>query len=160
MPSARSRNLLLKYALSPQLGQFQNWVHNVPEFNGIRPNENFARELMQLFTVGVNQLGEDGTPRLDANGQLIPNYGQGDIETLARVLTGYTFPTKPGYTPGFWENGSYYVGDMIPYDERHDGNYKSLLGGRLTLPPGGTADGEFKAAIGCWSTIPARRRSS
>ncbi|MEO8487201.1 MAG: DUF1800 family protein [Betaproteobacteria bacterium] len=140
-------NLLLKYALSPQLGAFQNWVKNVPEFNGIRPNENFARELMQLFTVGVNQLDEDGTPRLDVQGQLIPNYAQGDIETLARVLTGYTFPTKPGYTPGFWENGSYYVGDMIPFDARHDQGFKSLLGGRLVLGQGGTAEAEVKAAI-------------
>ena len=140
-------NLLLRYALSPQLGQFQNWVRNVPEYNGIRPNENFARELMQLFTIGVNQLSEDGTPRLDVHGQLIPNYGQGDIETLARVLTGYTFPTKPGATPGFWENESYYIGDMIPFDHKHDRDYKSLLGGRLTFPQGGTAEAEVKATI-------------
>jgi uncharacterized protein (DUF1800 family) len=140
-------NLLLKYALSPQLGQFQNWVKNVPEFNGIRPNENFARELMQLFTIGVNQLDEDGTPRLDVHGQLIPNYGQGDIETLARVLTGYTFPTKPGAVADFWGNSTYYFGDMIPFNDRHDRGYKSLLGGRLVLAEGGTAEGEVKAAI-------------
>jgi uncharacterized protein (DUF1800 family) len=140
-------DLLLKYALSPQLGLFQNWVKNVPEFNGIRPNENFARELMQLFTIGANQLDEDGTPRLDPNGQLIPNYGQGDIETLARVLTGYTFPTKPGATPGFWSNESYYIGDMIAFDDRHDRGYKSLLGGRLVLAVGGTAEAEVKAAV-------------
>ncbi|HEY8242605.1 MAG TPA: DUF1800 family protein [Casimicrobiaceae bacterium] len=140
-------NLLLKYALSAQLGQFQNWVKNVPEFNGIRPNENFARELMQLFTIGVNQLDEDGTPRLDVNGQLVPNYGQGDIETLARVLTGYTFPTMPGATPGFWENRTYYFGDMIPFEAWHDQGSKSLLGGRLTLSQGGTAATEVKAAI-------------
>jgi hypothetical protein len=63
------------------------------------------------------------------------------------VLTGYTFPTKPGYTAGFWENDSYYIGDMIPFDFKHDGNAKSLLGGRLTLPAGGTAETEVKAAI-------------
>ena len=66
-------NLLAKYALSPQLGLFQNWVKNVPEHDGIKPNENFARELMQLFTIGVNQLNDDGTPRLDAKGQLDPD---------------------------------------------------------------------------------------
>ena len=89
-------NLLLKYALAPQLGQYQNWAKNVPEHDGIRPNENFARELLQLFTIGVNLLNEDGTPKLDAKGQLVAAYAQSDIETLARVLTGYTFPTRPG----------------------------------------------------------------
>ncbi len=48
------------------LGAFQNWVNNVPENDGIKPNENFARELMQLFTIGVNELNDDGTPKLDA----------------------------------------------------------------------------------------------
>src|SRR6185436_9303172 len=57
-------SLLLSYALSPTLGAFQNWVFNVPERNGVRPNENFARELMQLFTIGVTQLNEDATPKL------------------------------------------------------------------------------------------------
>jgi uncharacterized protein (DUF1800 family) len=140
-------NLLTKYALSPQLGNYQNWAKNVPEHDGIRPNENFARELMQLFTIGVNVLNDDGTPKLDAKGQLIPTYAQADIETLARILTGYTYPTRPGETPNFWGNRQYYVGDMIPYDEWHDRGSKSLLGGRLVLPPGGSAESEVRAAL-------------
>ena len=53
---------------------------------------------MQLFTIGVNELNEDGTPKLDAQGRLVPTYGQADIESLARVLTGFAFPTRPGIT--------------------------------------------------------------
>ena len=141
-------NLLLKYALSPQLGQFQNWVKNVPERNGIRPNENFARELLQIFTIGVDMLNDDGTPKLDAAGKPIPSYGQADIETLARVLTGYTFPTMPGKTPGFWENDHYFIGDMIPFNAPcHDDGYKNLLNGRLILYSGGGAENEVRAAI-------------
>lgn len=140
-------NLLLKYALSPQLGWYQNWVRNVPEFNGIRPNENFARELMQLFTIGVNELNADGTQKLDAKGQFIPTYSQTDIETLARVLTGYAYPTQPGKTPGFWQNEWYFFGDMIPFDERHDKGAKSLLNGRIQLPAGMGAAAEVRAAI-------------
>ncbi|MBP8297285.1 MAG: DUF1800 family protein, partial [Burkholderiales bacterium] len=108
-------NLLVKYAISPQLGHFQNWVGNRPEHDGIRPNENFARELMQLFTIGVNELNDDGSPRTDASGQLIPTYGPADISTFARVLTGFGFPTQPGRTQSFnapW----YFIGDMIGYD--------------------------------------------
>ena len=108
-------NLLLKYALSPQLGEFQNWIRNVPAHDGIRPNENFARELMQLFTIGVNELNDDGTLKLDSAGQLVPTYGQSDIETLARILTGFDFRSCPG-RPRFWGAPNYFIGDMIPYD--------------------------------------------
>jgi uncharacterized protein (DUF1800 family) len=143
-------NLLAKYALSPQLGNFQNWVLNEFERNGIKPNENFARELMQLMTIGVNELREDGTPRPDATGQLIPTYGQADIETLARVLTGYVYPTRPGFTPGLGYDKNahpYYIGDMIPFDELHDTGAKSLLKGRLVLGAGGGAEYEVRAAM-------------
>ena len=68
-------SLLLQYSLSPQLGHFQSWVKNVPEKNGIKPNENFARELMQLFTIGVNELWDDGTPKLNNQQQFVPTYG-------------------------------------------------------------------------------------
>lgn len=139
-------NLLLKYALSPQLGTFQNWVKNVPEHDGIRPNENFARELMQLFTIGVNELNDDGTPKLTANGQLTPNYSQADIETLARVLTGFAFPPRPGKVPD-WDNPSYFIGDMIPFDQYHDQGAKSLFGGRVQFAAGMGAQAEVRAAI-------------
>jgi uncharacterized protein (DUF1800 family) len=139
-------NLLGRYALSPQLGFFQNWVNNIPEHNGIRPNENFARELLQLFTIGVNELNEDGTPRLDANGQLVPAYSQADIEVLARVLTGYTYPTRPGDTPGFWA-WQYFIGDMVPYDNFHDTGAKYALKGRIAFPAGGGAQAEVRDAL-------------
>jgi len=131
-------SLLTTYTLAPLLGQFQNWLYNVPEQNGIKPNENFARELMQLFTTGVNQLNDDGTPQLDAGGQLIPVYSQADIETLARVLTGFGFPPWPGESPQwFWK--PFYLGDSIVFENFHDKNPKAALGGRLQLAAGGTA---------------------
>ena len=124
-------NLLTRYALSPQLGDFQNWIKNLPEKNGIKPNENFARELMQLFTIGVDELNDDATPKLDAKGQRIPTYGQADIESLARVLTGFSYPPKPGLSTEFYTVWPSYFGDMLPYDSYHDQGAKSLLGGRL-----------------------------
>src|SRR4029450_9694857 len=119
------------------------WIKNVPERNGIRPNENFARELMQLFTIGVNELNDDGTLKLDAQGQPIATYRQADIETLARILTGYTFPTPPGKVADFWGNDINFLGDMIPYNAPfHDDGYKNLLNGRLVLYTGGGAENE------------------
>jgi uncharacterized protein (DUF1800 family) len=139
--------LLRRYTLAPQLGQFQNWVKNIPEHDGIKPNENFARELLQLFTIGVNVLNPDGTPRLDGKGQYIPAYTQADIETLARILTGYTFPTRPGASPDFWGNRNYYIGDMIPFDRWHDGGMKSALGGRIFFGTGESAQKEVHGAL-------------
>jgi len=138
--------LLTKYALSPQLGRYQSWVYNIPEHDGIKPNENFARELMQLFTIGVNQLNDDGTPKLDANGQLLAAYGQNDIEVLARVLTGYGMPPRPGATAAFWAP-NYYIGDMIPFDNRHDTGAKYALGSRINFGTGGGAASEVTQTL-------------
>lgn len=55
-----------------------------------KPNENYARELMQLFTIGPDRLNLDGTPQRDANGEIIPAYNEEDVYDLARALTGLT----------------------------------------------------------------------
>jgi len=138
--------LLVNYALSPQLGMFQSWVLNLPEHDGIKPNENFARELMQLFTIGVTELNDDGTPKTDAAGQPIPAYTQADVSTLARVLTGYCFPLKPG-APLSCSGDTYFLGDMIPFNERHDQGAKSLFNGRVNLPANQGAVADVRAAI-------------
>lgn len=138
-------NFLLRYTLSPQLGKYQNWVNNVFEINGVKPNENYARELLQLFSIGVSELNEDGTLRLSATGSLIPTYQQADVEVLARILTGYVFPPSP---PGVKDRfNEYYVGDMVPLESNHDKGAKSALGGRLQFAAGGTAATEVAGLI-------------
>ena len=72
------------------MGFFLNTKGNLKEdANGRQPDENYAREVMQLFTIGLYELNADGTPRLDANNHPIETYGQSDITNLARVFTGY-----------------------------------------------------------------------
>ncbi|MCC6196650.1 MAG: DUF1800 family protein, partial [Burkholderiales bacterium] len=139
-------NLLSKYALSPVLGLFQGWVKNVPEKDGVKPNENFARELMQLFTIGVNELNDDGTPKTDAAGQSIPAYTQADVEAMARVLTGFSYPQRPGQPQSFF-NSWYFLGDMIPYDEHHDRAEKAFFGNRVRFPAASGAMTDFRAAL-------------
>ncbi len=142
--------LLTMYSLSPLLGKFQSWQGNRPEHDGIKPNENYARELMQLMTIGVSELNEDGTLRLDGAGRTVATYGQTDIETLARVLTGYFFPPLPGTafdpTKPIYE---YYVGDMLPFDASwsHDPGAKMALGGRLNLTAGGGASADVHGLL-------------
>lgn len=139
---------LTSYSISPLLGFFQTWVSNLPEHNGIKPNENYAREVMQLMTIGVSELNEDGTLVLDALGHPIPTYGQSDIETLARVLTGYTFPPLPPGAVGAFGN-EYYVGDMVLRDGPgvHDLSAKVALGGRLQFPAGRSASADVLALM-------------
>jgi uncharacterized protein (DUF1800 family) len=84
------RTLLERITLNAGMGFFLNTKGNLKEdASGRQPDENYAREVMQLFTIGLLELNQDGTPRLDANNQPIETYGQSDITNLARVFTGY-----------------------------------------------------------------------
>ena len=82
------RQLLLDITLNPGMGTYLNMAGN----SKTAPNENYAREVMQLFSIGVDKLNQDGTPVLDANGNRIPTYGQTEISNLARVFTGWVIP--------------------------------------------------------------------
>jgi uncharacterized protein (DUF1800 family) len=139
--------LLFKYTISPQLGFYQSWVKNIPERNGIKPNENYARELMQLFSTGINQLNEDGSDKKDAQGNQLPVYTQEDVEAVARILTEYTYPAAPGTNTGFWESAWGFNGDMRPYDEFHDQGEKRILNNSIYFPSGGGAASEVNRLI-------------
>jgi uncharacterized protein (DUF1800 family) len=139
--------LLKEVTLSPTMGRFLDMVNNVKAnpAKGLEPNENYGRELLQLFTVGINLLNMDGTNRLDAFGKPIPAYTEENVKHFARALTGWTFPTKPGATPRPI-NPAYYVGQMIPFDENHDKTQKTLLNGFI-IPAGRTAPEELDMVI-------------
>ncbi|HUQ08767.1 MAG TPA: DUF1800 domain-containing protein [Steroidobacteraceae bacterium] len=84
------RTLLEKITLNAAMGFFLNTKGNLKEdANGRQPDENYAREVMQLFTIGLHELNADGTLKRDANDNPIETYGQSDITNLARVFTGY-----------------------------------------------------------------------
>src|SRR5256714_1982249 len=83
------RTLLKDVTLNPGMGRYLDMAGN----SRVAPNENYARELMQLFSIGTDLLNPDGTPILDANGNRIPTYGQTEITNFARVFTGWVIPT-------------------------------------------------------------------
>lgn len=87
------RELLEDVTLSPIMGTFLSHLGNekANDEHNIRPDENYAREVMQLFTIGLEELNLDATPKLDAQGNTIATYGQAQIEGFARVFTGWTF---------------------------------------------------------------------
>jgi len=86
------RQLLEALTLNAGMGFFLNTRRNLRENSrGRRPDENYAREVMQLFTIGLYELNPDGTHKLDANGKPMETYGQEDVTNLARVFTGYDY---------------------------------------------------------------------
>jgi uncharacterized protein (DUF1800 family) len=101
------RTLLEDITLNAAMGRYLNTLGNLKEdpATGRLPDENYAREVMQLFTIGVNQLNLDGTAKLDANGKTLDTYTQSDVSNLARVFTGYDYDntgvtyTNPPLTP-------------------------------------------------------------
>ena len=141
------RDILYEVTLSPAMGEYLDMVNNPkpdPARN-IEPNENYAREVLQLFTVGEYALNADGTKRLDANGQPIPAYDQDTIENLARALTGWTYPPRAGVATKF-PNPPNYLGRMVPFAAQHDTAPKVLFG-TGTIAAGQTPEKDLNDAI-------------
>jgi uncharacterized protein (DUF1800 family) len=88
------RQLLSEITLNPGMGTYLNMAGN----SRVAPNENYAREVMQLFSIGVDTLNQDGTPVIDANGNRVPTYGQTEITNFARVFTGWVISTTSSNT--------------------------------------------------------------
>ncbi len=139
------QNVMTDVTLTPAMGNFLNMVNNDAPPPGEHANENYAREFMQLFCLGLNQLNPDGTPVLDGSGNPIPTYTQNDVMDLGRVFTGWTFPPTPG-KPAQNHNPEFYGGPMVAVESLHDSGQKTILG--QTIPAGGSAEQDLAAAVG------------
>lgn len=145
------RDLLGEITRSPMMGTYLSMMRNrKPDpITGHEPDENYAREIMQLFSVGLNRMHTDGTLQLDSEGMPIPTYTQEDTVELAHVFTGWGPHYDPADPPR-WDNGSIadrsgwftwgYDGmrPMTFYQEFHDTNERTILNGNV-IPAG--ADG-------------------
>jgi uncharacterized protein (DUF1800 family) len=141
------RTILQDVTLSAAMGHYLDMVDNDkpnPAAN-THANENYARELMQLFTLGLYTLNEDGSLQLDASNNPIPSYDQNAVQDFARALTGWTYPTQPGMT-FMKHNPPYWLGPMEASDSNHDTQAKILLSG-TTLPAGQTALQDLNGAL-------------
>jgi hypothetical protein len=108
------------------------------------PNENYPREVMQLFSIGVSLLNPDGSVQTDASGNPIPTYTQTDVQQLARALTGWTY-SNATKTTGLGGNWNYYPGPMIPVPGKHVTSAKTVLGN--VLPANQTINQDLDGAI-------------
>jgi Protein of unknown function (DUF1800) len=147
------RQIMNDVTLSPAMGHWLDMVNNdKPNTSqGDHANENYARELMQLFTIGTAQLNPDGSTQLDSSGNPIPTYTQDTVEAFARAYTGWTYPLTPGSTQQK-HNPPYWTGPMVAVDSNHDTDPKQLLqypnvaNGGL-LPGGQTSAQDLKGAL-------------
>jgi uncharacterized protein (DUF1800 family) len=137
-----ARDLLTDVALSPMMGVFLDNGNNIAGTSGYVPNQNFAREVMQLMTIGTVQLDDTGQPLLDANGNQIPTYTQNNIADMASALSGWLFP---GTLPCCFQMENALT-PMTMADTWHDQGAKNILPGvQLPAMQGGTAD--FKQVL-------------
>lgn len=140
--------LLYDASVSPSMGTYLDNSQNRPksaECPHCAPNENFARELMQLFALGVVSLNVDGTPVRDGNGRFVETYTQRDVEELARVLTGWQFDPNPAIRPS--RNFANWSKPMVPstWPPERDSGAKLVLG--RTFPSGQSQVKDLQDAI-------------
>ena len=141
------RDLLEAVTLNPTMGEYLSMVRNEKAdlVRNIRPDENFAREMMQLFTIGLVELNDDGTQRSDEGGNVIPTYDQNITKAFASVFTGWIYGNAPYWYWTDWFNESTVL-PMKPFEAYHDTQSKTLLNGEI-LPAGQTAQQDLTAAL-------------
>jgi uncharacterized protein (DUF1800 family) len=141
------RELMEVVTLHPAMGVYLSMLGNQkpdPLLN-IRPDENYARELMQLFSIGLVELNLDGSAKLDGQGQKIPTYNQAIIEGFAHVYTGWNFAGAPSFLQARPNDNNQTV-PMQLYPAFHDTGAKTLLNG-VTIPAGQTGAQDLQAAL-------------
>jgi uncharacterized protein (DUF1800 family) len=119
------------------------------------PDENYAREVMQLLTIGLNRLNPDGTTQLDGSGNPIPTYGLNDVVGMAKIFTGFSWNMGGNTSEQAWSGyGAVYAGpgfgqDLLPmttYPNHHSTAEKDFLG--VTVPAGSSdPSGDLKFAL-------------
>lgn len=148
------RDLLEEVTLNPAMGHYLNTKGNQKEnpATGRVPDENYAREVMQLFSIGLVQLNPDGTEKKGSNGQRLETYVQSDVTQLARVFTGYDFDQRQNVVTPFDPEGKRKVGNtyfakqrMLFTANRHSDLPVQFLG--VTIPPNTAGADALKIAL-------------
>ncbi|MGA8087834.1 MAG: DUF1800 family protein [Terracidiphilus sp.] len=148
------RQLLEDVTLNPMMGEWLAVLGNDKGSANTDPDENYAREVMQLFTIGLYQLNDDGSQKLDGVGQPIPTYSNADVQGLAKVFTGFSWNVPGDTSDNAWSNCCIYVGpghgedllQMQSYPTHHSTTEKDFLG--VTIPQGSSnPTGDLKIAL-------------
>ncbi|HEX6852022.1 MAG TPA: DUF1800 family protein [Candidatus Polarisedimenticolaceae bacterium] len=139
------RDLLLDVTLHPVMGAYLSHLRNERSnpAAGRYPDENYAREIMQLFSIGLFQLNADGTLKLDGAGRPMPTYDNDDITEFAKIFTGLSFASP---SRDFRRGTEVWTEPMRMHDEFHEPGPKRLLRGKY-VPAGQTGMKDVNDAI-------------
>jgi uncharacterized protein (DUF1800 family) len=135
------RDLMREMTLNPAMGQYLDMAISTRQ----SPNENFAREILQLFSIGVDTLNQDGTPILDENGNRVPSYNQETVNNFTKVFTGWTF-CNSGCANSQTGIPNYRDSMVALTPANHDITQKTLLRGTV-LPAGQDAETDLREAL-------------
>jgi uncharacterized protein (DUF1800 family) len=140
------RGLLRDVSLHPAMGIYLSHINNrrSDPINNIFPDENYAREVMQLFSIGLFELNIDGSIQLDNNGDPIPTYSNDEIREFAKIFTGFSFGGPGAYFGKVYQPN--FSAPMEMFDHAHEPGSKTLLNGTV-VPAGQTGMQDFEAAI-------------
>ena len=141
--------LLYDVTLSPAMGHYLDMVNND---NGPSPDENYAREVLQLFSIGLYNLDTYGNVLKDANGNAIPAYTQSTVEGFASLFTGWTYGVNAGVTPK-WTDPANWLVPMVAIESHHSTSPKVLLNG-YTTPANQTAELDLQDGLNNIFTHP------
>lgn len=148
-------DMLYEVSIHPAMGIYLTHFENdkTDTTTNEYPDENYAREIMQLFTIGLDSLNLDGTPALDSNGQRIPTYDNNDIAEFAKIFTGLgagdvssqvNWTDEPSFGMGFWATKKDTF--MTMYEDHHEPGEKHLLNGYI-VPAGQSGMEDIQDAI-------------
>ena len=141
------QTLMHDVSLSTGMGAYLNMLNSAKPAVGQIANENYSRELMQLFTIGLNVLNPDGSTQLDSSGNPIPAYSAAQVQAFALAYTGWTYANaKGGASTTYPNNTANYDAPMAAVETQHDMSAKVLLNG-VTLPAGQTAEADLAGAL-------------
>ncbi len=131
-PGTTYRKLLEDVTLNPMMATWLTLVRS----SKTQPDENYPREIMQLFSIGLEHLNKDGTFKRDGSGNAIPTYNQTQIRELSRAFTGWTYNNSRSFT---WSgNATDEINPLMSFEDQHDRGQKVIIGG-ATVPAGQTA---------------------
>ncbi len=143
------RDLLREITLNPMMGIYLSSVNNAlaDKEKNTRPDENYAREILQLFSIGLNLLNMDGSFVLDSEGRVIPTFNQQTVEEFARIFTGWGFAREDIYgRPWYVVPAITHVEPMKSFLEFHDSGQKKLLNDYI-VTEGNSPERDINAAI-------------
>ena len=143
------RDLLENVTLSPIMGIYLSHLRNAkadPETGSV-PDENYAREVMQLFSIGLNQLQPDGTLKLNPSGLPIATYDNTTIQEMAKIFTGWSFRVNNPNNPNFFRRGgANYIDPMSLFPDFHDTGPKTIVGG-IAVPAGQGGEADLRVTL-------------